>query len=122
MKLKSKKFTRKERLATTLDFERLKRKNHLYFNQGPIKVYILKQSLEYSRLGIIVYKKAGKAFFRNKIKRWVREIFRASKNDYDFQEKIDIVFAIGRGTHIVNRQLLQEAYLAALRNYQETGY
>lgn len=118
MKLKNNKFTRKERLRTSLEFDRIKRKNYLYFNQGPIKIYILKQNLEYSRLGIITYKKAGKAFYRNKIKRWVRETFRVSKND--FQEKIDIVFAIGRGAHIVNQQLLKEAFLTALKNFWET--
>jgi ribonuclease P protein component len=73
--------------------------------------------MEYSRIGIIVYKKAGKAFHRNKIKRWVREIFRAGKND--FEEMRDILFVVGQGTELVDFNFLRESFFTALRKYQE---
>ena len=117
LKLKNNRFSKNERLKTSFEFRKIKRKNHLYFKQGPIKIYILKQNLEYSRLGIIIYKKAGKAFYRNKVKRWVREIFRVSKSG--FKKKRDIVFVIGRGTELVDFKFLQESFFTALQKYQE---
>ena len=117
MKLKNNRFSRHERLKTSSEFKRIKKKVHLRFNQGPLKIYILKQSMEYSRIGIIVYKKAGKAFHRNKIKRWVREIFRAGKND--FEEMRDILFVVGQGTELVDFNFLRESFFTALRKYQE---
>ena len=112
MKLRKNSFHRKERLVTSSDFKQIKRKNHLFFNQGPVKVYILGQNSEYSRLGIIVYKSSGKAYFRNKIKRWLREIFRVNKNA--FGKKIDILFAVGRGADIVDFDYLKEVFFKAL--------
>lgn len=68
---------------------------------------------------MIVYKKVAKAFFRNKIKRWVREIFRTSKSD--FLKDIDILFVVRGGTCIVSLNLLQDAFLTALQEFQEAS-
>lgn len=117
MKPKINRFTRDERLRTSFEFKQVKRKIHLYLNQGPVKIYILKQTSQYSRLGIIVYKKTAKAFHRNKIKRWIREIFRNAKNS--LPEKIDILFVVRPDKQPVNFLFLQEAFLSALQKYQE---
>lgn len=115
--MKNNRFSRHERLKTSSEFKRIKKKIHLRFNQGPVKIYILKQNLEYSRLGVIVYKKAGKAVYRNKIKRWAREIFRVGKND--FEEMRDILFVVGHGSELVRFKFLRESFFTALRKYQE---
>jgi ribonuclease P protein component len=117
LKFKKNRFLRNERLKTSSEFKRTKRKNHLFFNQGPVKIYLLKQNLEYSRLGITVYKKAGKAFYRNKIKRWAREIFRTNKND--FKEKRDILFVIGYSPELINIKFLEKSFFTALMKSQE---
>jgi len=116
LKLKKNSFTRNERLRTAFEFKKVRKKSHLYFNQGPVKIYILKQNSQYSRLGIVIYKKTAKAFFRNKIKRWVREIFRTTK--VDFRKKLDIVFVIGPGEKTIDLLFLQHAFLTTLKNFQ----
>lgn len=52
-------------------------------------VIFAKNNLGYSRLGIIVKKKFGKAHDRNKVKRWIREIFRHHK--VNFKEGYDVL-------------------------------
>lgn len=118
MKAKINRFTKDERLRTSFEFKQIKRKIHLYLKQGPVKIYILKQTSQYSRLGIIVYKKTAKAIHRNKVKRWIREIFRNAKNS--FPEKIDILFVVRPDKQPVKFILLQEAFWSALQKYRES--
>jgi len=46
-------------------------------------VYVLENGLDYHRLGITVSRKVGKAVVRNKVKRRLREVFRANKPSWD---------------------------------------
>ncbi|MBC7362322.1 MAG: ribonuclease P protein component [Candidatus Aminicenantes bacterium] len=67
-----------ERIRKKKDFIELYRKGrrlkgkyfHLVFQPN---------QLEYSRMGVVVSKKIGKAAVRNKIKRWFKELFRRNK-------------------------------------------
>lgn len=55
-------------------------------------MYIKKNDLSYSRLGVSVSKKVGKSVVRNKIKRQIKEIVR---QNYDFiNSGWDIVFSV----------------------------
>ncbi len=55
-------------------------------------MYIKKNDLGYSRLGVSVSKKVGKSVVRNKIKRQIKEIIR---KNYDFiNSGWDIVFSV----------------------------
>lgn len=55
-------------------------------------MYIKKNDLGYSRLGVSVSKKVGKSVIRNKIKRQIKEIVR---QNYDFiNSGWDIVFSV----------------------------
>jgi len=55
-------------------------------------MYIRKNELDYTRLGVSVSKKVGKSVVRNKIKRRIKEIVRTN---YDKIKKgYDIVFSV----------------------------
>ncbi len=55
-------------------------------------MYIKKNSLGYTRLGVSVSKKVGKSVVRNRIKRQIKEIIRLN---YDFiRDGWDIVFVV----------------------------
>uniref|UniRef100_A0A7V6CDC8 Ribonuclease P protein component n=1 Tax=Thermodesulfobacterium geofontis TaxID=1295609 RepID=A0A7V6CDC8_9BACT len=78
--------------------ERLKRDKEFkaVFKEGkkvwidPILLIIYKLNhLNYRRIGIVVSKKIKKATQRNKVKRWVRELFRRNKDL--FPENCDII-------------------------------
>ncbi|GAB6189491.1 ribonuclease P protein component [Marinitoga arctica] len=82
-------FKKSERIHFKNDFDNVfscgKRQVNDYF----VVIYI-KNNLEYSRIGITIKKKFGKAYKRNKLKRYIREIFRRNKSL--FPQDYDIVF------------------------------
>ncbi len=57
-------------------------------------VYVLENGLAYHRLGITVSRKVGKAVVRNKVKRRLREVFRANKRNWSVH--FDIVLNVKR--------------------------
>ncbi|ACB09699.1 MULTISPECIES: ribonuclease P protein component [Thermotoga] len=71
-------FTRRERLRLRRDFLLIFKEGESLQNEYFV-VLFRKNGLDYSRLGIVVKRKFGKATRRNKLKRWVREIFRRNK-------------------------------------------
>lgn len=69
-------------------------------------------NLTHSRLGVVVSRKIGKAVVRNKIKRWVREIFRRHKNLIPWP--LDILVVATRGIEGVSWAEYREEYFHAL--------
>lgn len=65
----------KRKLSKTSEFKKV-------FSEGrriegkKLIIFVLRNNYNFNRPGIIVKKEAGKAVFRNKIKRWLREVFR----------------------------------------------
>ncbi|PLV60192.1 ribonuclease P protein component [Thermotoga sp. KOL6] len=72
-------FTKRERLRLRRDFITLFKEGDSVQNEYFV-VLFKENDLNISRLGIVVKKKFGKATKRNKLKRWIREIFRRNKN------------------------------------------
>ncbi len=71
-------FSKKERLLKRKDFVNLNRSGRRIYSKNFL-IIIDKNGMEFSRLGITVTKKIGKAVKRNRIKRLVREFFRLNK-------------------------------------------
>ena len=57
-------------------------------------VYVLENGLDHHRLGITVSRKVGKAVVRNKVKRRLREVFRANKPNWNVH--FDMVLNVKR--------------------------
>lgn len=83
--------TRNERLRRKADFDRVFKQGNVVQDNFFVVLYI-KNGLPFSRIGVSVKKKFGKAHDRNRLRRIVKEIFR--KNKSAFQPGYDIlVFA-----------------------------
>jgi ribonuclease P protein component len=67
--------------------------------------------LGFSRLGVVVSKKIGKAAVRNRIKRWFREVFRRNKNL--LLRPVDLVL-------IAQKDILELDWKKLVEEYQQT--
>ena len=75
------------RVKRSQDFDNIIRKKQSLANRQFV-IYYQKNNLDHMRLGISVSKKLGKAFERNKIKRYIRETFKTRK---EFVKNYDII-------------------------------
>jgi ribonuclease P protein component len=69
--------------------------------------------LEYSRLGVVVSKKVGKAAQRNRIKRWFRELFRRNKDL--LPKPCDLIFVAQKEITGLSWPELKEEYRSILK-------
>ncbi|HEW92216.1 MAG TPA: ribonuclease P protein component [Thermotogaceae bacterium] len=79
---KDESFPRKHRLRLKRDFSRLRSIGKSISNDCLVLVYI-DNDLGYCRVATTIKKNFGKAFLRNRFKRFVREIFRKNKMYFD---------------------------------------
>ena len=79
----------KERLKKDKEFQIVFREGKKIWINSILLIIYRPNPLNYRRLGIVVSKKIRKATQRNKVKRWVRELFR--KNKDLFPENCDII-------------------------------
>ncbi len=91
-------FSRYERLRLENDFERVFREGKMIQDEN-FTILFAENNLGRCRLGIIVKKKFGKAHDRNKIKRWIREVFRHYK--VNFNRSFDIIVIPRRTLSVV---------------------
>lgn len=100
--------TKKERLNGKNDIQRI-------FSEGKrvsvpgIKLIYLKNQLNYNRIIIIPRKKYGISVERNKIKRWMRDIYRNLKND--IKHGYDLTFIVFPGDYNYERRSRQAQIL-----------
>lgn len=81
------KLRKKERLKYSRNFKRAFEKGKRVISSYFVIIYV-ENDLEYNRISTVVKKDFGKAIQRNKVKRYIREIYRTNKKDfplgYDF--------------------------------------
>ncbi len=86
-------FPGKYRIKKKSDFKRVYENGERFFHSYFV-IFYLKNGLGYSRLGLTVSRKIGRAVVRNRIKRRLREIFRL--NRYRINGGFDLVFNVKR--------------------------
>ncbi len=86
--VKRESFEKGYRIRNRRDFLKVYEKGKPYFFRFVV-VYVLRNNLENSRLGITIPKKVGSSVMRNRIKRILKESFRKVKNT--FPDTFDIV-------------------------------
>ncbi|MFQ5862294.1 MAG: ribonuclease P protein component [Candidatus Brocadiales bacterium] len=69
---------KKQRLSKRKDFKRVFEEGEAFRGKN-LNAYVLTNSLDFSRLGIMTGKKVGGAVERNRIRRLLRECFRLNK-------------------------------------------
>jgi ribonuclease P protein component len=83
-------------------------------------VYILPTSASYSRLGIAVSKRVGQAVVRNRVKRYVRELFRRHKAL--LVPPCDVVFVARREAAEASLEAYAQQFLRLLRRGQSMAH
>jgi ribonuclease P protein component len=78
-----------ERIQRPIEFQAVLRHGRC-FRDPLLRIHFLEKGREYSRLGLVVSRKVGKAVERNRLKRMFRELFRLRK--WDLPVPADLVF------------------------------
>ena len=104
-------FGKDQRLRKKTEFDAVFAKRRRAF-EGPLGVYVLRNGLAHSRLGIAMSRKVGTAPRRNRIKRLVRESFRLQQHQLPSGWDIIVVPK-------AHEPMELEAYMAAMRRLIE---
>lgn len=112
-------FSPLERIRKKKDFLFLYKKGNRYRGRYFILVY-LSNNLSFSRMGVVVSKKIGNAVKRNKIKRWMRDLFRRNKDLLKFS--IDIIIVAKKEIQDANWTNLRESYISALETINQKSH
>lgn len=104
-------FSPKERIRKKKDFLLLYKKGRRYRGKYFNLIY-LSNNLSFSRIAIVVSRKIGNAVKRNKIKRWMRDLFRRNKEL--LKSSVDIVIIPKKDISELSWSSLQQEYLAAI--------
>lgn len=82
-----------ERMKLPREFRRVFRRGRR-FGSPFLRIHFAPTNRSYSRLGLVVKRKLGKAVTRNRLKRRLREVFR--KHKYRLQRPLDVVLVAER--------------------------
>lgn len=101
----------KERIKKKKEFLLIYKKGKHYKGKYFSLIY-LSSDLSFSRIAIVASRKIGNAVQRNKIKRWIRNLFR--KNKELLKSSVDIVIIPKKNIMKLSWLSLQQEYLSAI--------
>ena len=101
-----------ERIRKKSDFVVLYKKGSRLRGKYFDVVYCANQ-LPFSRMAVVVSKKVGNAVVRNRVKRWIRELFRRHKDL--MQVPSDLILVIRKDILDLSREERAAEYYSALR-------
>lgn len=78
--MKKEGLSKKERLTKDKEFQKVFKEGKKIWINSLLLIIYLPNELGFRRMGIVVPKKIKKPTKRNKVKRWIREIFRRNKD------------------------------------------
>ncbi len=107
-------FSKEERLRKRREFLDLYKRGDK-IQSAYFVLYMLENGLPYHRLGITVSRKIGKSVVRNRIKRLLREIFRANKQA--LSSHCDLVVNAKRASARTHKRQIQEDILKAMQRW-----
>jgi len=114
----SERLTPRERIRKKKDFLDLYKKGSRYRDRYFNLVFLFNE-LSFSRVGVVVSRKVGNAVRRNKIKRWLRTLFRRNKEV--FRNPLDILIIATPDMGEATWQELRTRYLAAAKKISLKG-
>ena len=107
-----------ERIKKRKDFLHLYKKGKRYRGKYFNLVYLSNAS-GFSRMAVVVSKKVGNAVKRNKIKRWMRTLYR--RNKPLLLNSLDVVFIAKREILEATWAKLQDDYFTALKSIGQSN-
>ncbi len=107
-----------ERIRKNKEFFHLYKKGKRYRGKYFNLVYLSSASSS-SRIAVVVSKKVGNAVKRNKIKRWIRTLFRRNKNLLKIP--LDIIVIAKKEILEASWLKLQEDYSAAIKSISKNN-
>lgn len=107
-------FSKKERIHQDREFERVFKEKNSFADRCLVAYVYFRSNKadEKCRLGLVVSHKLGKANQRNRIKRWLREVFRLHK--HEFEPGYDILI-IPRKIGEASYQIIELSMIKLLR-------
>lgn len=106
----------RQRIRKRNDFLFLYKKGNRYKGKYFNLIYF-SNNLSFSRMAVVVSKKIGNAVKRNKIKRWMRSLFRRNKEL--LKNSLDIIFIVKKEISDASWAKLEEEYLYAIGSISE---
>ncbi len=91
--MEARRLRREERLRLRRDFDRVFSEGRSVHDEN-LRIVYVENGLGYPRFAVVVRKKLGKAVYRNRLKRLIREVFRLNKEKFP---SVDMVFVVRDG-------------------------
>lgn len=107
-----------ERIRKRKDFLFLYKKGNRYRGRYFSLIY-LPNNLEFCRMAVVASKKIGNAVMRNRIKRWMRDLFRRNKDL--LKNPVDIIIVAKKEAQDASWSKLKEDYVAAIETVFQKG-
>lgn len=105
------------RIKKNYEFKRIFTKGQ-FFSGKILNIYIENSKKNYNKFGVAISKKVGKSVFRNKLKRWAREVYKNNKNLFLNSKSFYMIISYKSNIEFndINYKLIEKDFLTICRN------